>query len=133
MIVQRIGGEPGLVVPALTRALKDPNVNVFRIALLSLSHFAGRARSAFHEIVKMLNEPRVIADQSLTEQLQTALWQIAPERTGYPLVVEDATPAIANGVITQAVKFSYNGNKGTRLPSYPAGPCGSRRRPLWDT
>ena len=82
-----IGGEPSVVVPALTSALKDPNVSVRWNALSGLSRFGGRARPAVPEILKMLDDPGMVGSDSITQQVQTALWRIAPEKVGKPLVV----------------------------------------------
>ncbi|HOY60753.1 MAG TPA: HEAT repeat domain-containing protein, partial [Verrucomicrobiota bacterium] len=114
--VMHIGGEPGVVVPALTGALKDQSVNVRWSALVGLSMFAGRARPAVPEILKMLNDPGMVGDSSITQQVATALWRIAPEKVGKPLVVEDATPMIANGATSQALKLMFHGKRLTLIP-----------------
>jgi len=114
--VMSIGGEPSVVVPALTSALKDPNVNVRWNALSGLSRFGGRARPAVPKILKMLDDPGMVGSDSITQQVQTALWQIAPEKVGKPLVVEDATPMIADGVTTQALKLMFLGKRQTLIP-----------------
>jgi hypothetical protein len=113
--VERIGGEPSVVVPALTSALKDADVNVRWNALVGLSSFGGRARPAVPEILKMLDDPGMVGSDSITQQVQTTLWRIAPEKVGKPLVVEDATPMIADGVTTQSLKHIFNGKR-TLIP-----------------
>ncbi|MBI2929748.1 MAG: HEAT repeat domain-containing protein [Verrucomicrobia bacterium] len=114
--VMHIGGEPGVVVPALTSALKDSNVNVRWNALAGLSNFGGRARSAVPDIVRMLNDPGMVGSDSITQQVETALWRIAPEKVGKPLVVEDATPMIANDTTIQALKLIFHGKRQTLIP-----------------
>jgi hypothetical protein len=114
--VIHIGGEPGAVMPALTSALKDPNVDVRWNALVGLSHFGGRARPAVPEILKMFNDQGMVGSSSITQQVETALWRIAPEKVGKPLVVEDATPMIANGVTTEALKLTFYGKRKTLIP-----------------
>lgn len=121
--VMNIGGEPGVVVPALTRALKDPSVNVRWNALSGLSRFGGHARPAVPEILKMLDDPGMVGTASITQQVTTALWRIAPEKIGKPLVVEQATPMITNGVTAQALKLIYSGKRKTLIPPGRAFPA----------
>lgn len=121
--VMSIGGETGVVVPALTGALKDPNVNVRWNALSGLSRFGGRARPAVPEILKMLDDPGMVGSDSITQQVQTALWRIAPEKVGKPLVVEEATPMITNGVTAQALKLIFNGKRQSLIPPGRAVPA----------
>jgi HEAT repeat protein len=54
--VMSIGGEPGVVLPALTSALKDPNVNVRWNALVGLSELGSGGRPAVPEILKMFSD-----------------------------------------------------------------------------
>jgi hypothetical protein len=115
--VMHIGGEPSVVVPALTSALQDSNVNVRWNALVGLSKFGGRARPVVPEILRMLNDPGMVGSDSITQQVETALWRIAPEKVGKPLVVEDATPMIANGTTVQALKLIFHGKRQTLIPS----------------
>jgi hypothetical protein len=121
--VMSIGGEPAVVVPALTSALKDPNVHVRWNALSGLIRFGGRARPAIPEILKMLDDPGMIGSDSITQQVQTALWRIAPEKVGKPLVVEEATPMITNGVTAQALKVTINGKRQSVIPPGRAVPA----------
>lgn len=121
--VMSIGGEPAVVVPALTSALKDPNVNVRWNALSGLSRFGGRARPAIPEILKMLDDRGMVGSDSITQQVQTALWRIAPEKVGKPLVVEEATPMITNGVTAQALKVIINGKRRSVIPPGRAVPA----------
>jgi hypothetical protein len=114
--VMSIGGDANLAIPALTSALKDPSVDVRWNALVGLSSFGGRARSAAPEILKMLNDAGMVGSHSITQQVETALWYIAPEKVGKPLVVEDATPMIADGVTTQALKIIFHGKRQTLIP-----------------
>lgn len=114
--VMRIGSEPGVVVPALTSALKDPQVNVRWNALSGLSRFGARARPAVPELLRMLDDPGRVGTDSITQQVQTALWRFAPEKVGKPLVVEDATPMITNGVTAQALKLMFLGKRQTLIP-----------------
>ncbi len=115
--VMSIAGQPDVAIPALMSALKDPNIHVRWNALVGLSNFGGRARPAVPEILKMLNDPGMVGTNSITQQVETALWRIAPEKAGKPLVVEDATPMIANGVTTQALKLISHGKRQTLIPT----------------
>ena len=121
--VMDIGGEPAVVVPALTSALKDSSVNVRWNALSGLSRLGSRARPAVPEILKMLNDPGMVGTSSITQQVATTLWRIAPEKVGHPLVVEASTPIVAGGATTEAVKFAFHGKHqilvpaGTSLPA----------------
>jgi hypothetical protein len=111
--VMRIGGDPAVVIPALTGALKDSNVNVRWNALVGLEGFGSRARPIVPEIEKMLNDPGMVGTHSITQAVNTALWRIAPDKVGKPLVIEVATPMITNGVTSEAVKFLFHGKRET--------------------
>jgi hypothetical protein len=115
--VMHIGGDPEVVIPALTGALKDSNVDVRWNALSGLSRFFSRARSAVPEISKMLNDPGMVGTSSITQQVQTTLWRIAPEKVGKPLVVEEATPLIRDGKTTEALKMTFYRERKTLIPS----------------
>jgi hypothetical protein len=115
--VMSIGGEPGVVIPALTSALKDPSVPVRWNALVGLSRFGSRGRPAVPEIIKMLNDPGMSGSSSITQQVAIALWRIAPEKIGKPLVVEPSTPMITGSVTTEALKFVFNGKRQTLIPA----------------
>ena len=115
--VMHIGGKSEVVVPALTSVLRDSSVDVRWNALVGLSMFGGRARPVVPEILKMFNDQGMVGSSSITQQVETALWRIAPEKAGKPLVVEDATPMIANGVTTEDVKFIFQGKRQTLIPA----------------
>jgi hypothetical protein len=78
--------------------------------------FGGSARPAVPEILKMLNDRGMVGSTSITQEVETALWRIAPEKVGKPRVVEDATPMRANGVTTQALKLIFAGKRQTLIP-----------------
>jgi hypothetical protein len=115
--VIHIRGEPGVLIPALTSALKDPDVNVRWNAVAGLIDFGSHARPVVPEIVKMLNDPGMVGSSSIIPQVETALWRIAPEKVGKPLVVEDATPIITNAVTTEALKITFYGKREILIPS----------------
>ncbi len=109
--VYYIGGEPKVIIPAMVNALKDTNINVRWNALLALSNFGSRARSVVPEIVKMLSDDGKVGDSPIREQVETALWRIAPEKIGRPIVVETPTPIITNGVTAAALKLTFDGER----------------------
>jgi hypothetical protein len=113
--VMHIGGEPEIVVPALTTALNDANVATRWNALVGLSMFSRRASNAIPEILQMTNDPGMLGQDSITQQVAIALWRIAPEKTGLPLVVEEATPMISEGVTVQALKTDILGKRQTLI------------------
>ena len=65
----------------------------------------------------MLDDPAMVGNSGLTQQVETALWRIAPEKIGKSLVVEDATPMVNNGVTTQALKLIFQGKRQTLIPA----------------
>src|SRR5206468_5455404 len=102
-----IGGEPGVILPALTGVLKDPKMETRWNAVVALGNFGTRARSIVPELLNALE------DQAIKEQVEIALWRIAPERVGKPLVVEDSTPIIGNGVTTEPLDIMFKGERHT--------------------
>ena len=120
--VMHIGGKPEVVLPALVGALKDPDINVRWNALVGLSNFGGRARPAVPEILRRLDDPGMIGTSPIREQVETALWRIAPEKVGKPLIVEDATPIITNGATTEALQVAFKGEQRTLIPAGAALP-----------
>jgi hypothetical protein len=118
-----IGGEPNLLVPAFTMALNDPDVGVRWNALSGLSRFGGKARPAVSEILKMRNDTGLVGSSPIQEQVESTLWQIAPEKVGKPFVVEQVTPMISNGVTTEALKLMFLGNRKTLIAAGKAIPA----------
>ena len=114
--VMYIRGKPDVVVPALTSALKDPNVNVRWNALAGLDMFGSASRPAVPEILKMLDDPGMVGTSSITQEVASALWQIAPETIGKPFVVEDATPMIANEMTSEGLMITLHGEHRTLIP-----------------
>jgi hypothetical protein len=114
--VMYIGGEPSVVVPALTSALQDPSVDVRWNALVGLSGFGTRARPAVPEILKMVDDPGMVGSSPITTQVETTLWRVAPEKVGKPLVVENATPIVTNGMTAQALKLVFYGKRQALIP-----------------
>ena len=121
--VSNIGGDPDVIIPAMTAALKDSNLNVRWNALNGLQRFGSRSRVAVPELKKMLNDPGMLGDHSITQYVEVTLWRIAPESVGKPLVIEEATPLITNGVTAQAVKSLFYGKRQTLIPEGKTVPC----------
>jgi len=118
-----IGGDPVVAVPALRSALKDPSVNVRWNAVSGLSRFGSRARSAVPDLLAMLNDRGLVGSSSITQQVERALWQIAPEKVGKPLLVEDRTPIIANGITAEDLKVTFSGERKTLIPGGKSVPA----------
>jgi hypothetical protein len=68
-------------------------------------------------MLKMLSDQGMVGSSSITQQVETALWRIAPEKVGKPLVVEQASPMIANGVTTEDLKLTFYGKWKTLIPA----------------
>jgi len=124
--VMDIGGDPNVVMPALRSVLKDPNVNVRWNAVSGLERFGSRARSAVPDLLEMLNDPGMVGSSSITQQVQTALWRIAPEKVGKPLVVEDSTPIIVNDRTAGDLKVTFYGERKTLIPAGKSVPTGAQ-------
>ncbi|MHB8523161.1 MAG: HEAT repeat domain-containing protein [Limisphaerales bacterium] len=121
--VSHIGGDPNLVLPAMRSALKDPKLEVRWNASAALLNLGARARPAVPDLLVALNDPATQRYQGLKEQLETALWLIAPEKVGKLLVVEDATPMVAGGVTTETLDVMFNGERKTLIASGRPVPC----------
>lgn len=120
--IGEIGGEPSVIVPALRGVLKDPRIDVRDAAMVSLAAFGGHARSAVPEVLAAFTD-RMLEWESLREDMETSLWRIAPEKTGKPLVVEEWTPMVANGVTTESLDVLYNGERRTLIRPGTGVPC----------
>jgi hypothetical protein len=102
--------------------LKDSNESVRWNALVGLEMFGARARPVVPEILKMLEDP-ILGSGRITQAVQTALWRIAPEKVGKPLVIESNAPIITNGVTSEAVKFLYYGKREPLVREGRPVPC----------
>jgi len=122
--VMFMGGDPKVVVPALRSVLKDSDVSVRWNALIGLSEVRGNAaRAAVPDILGMLDDRGTVGTNSIKEQIETALWRIAPEKVGKPVVVEESSPIIANGVTTEDLKILFYKRRQTLIPSGKPVPC----------
>lgn len=104
-------GDPNILVPALKGMLKDPKPEVRFNAAAGLWSFGVRARTALPELLEALQDQ----DQSVKEEVENVLWSLAPEKVAKPLVVEDATPMVANDVTTEALSRPDPGRSDGRL------------------
>lgn len=113
-----IEGDPNIVVPAIKVMLKDPNRDVrWRAAgelWLRASDLATipAVRSAIPELLDALQDQ----DPAVKEDVENALWNLAPEKVAKPLVVEDATPMVTDGVTTEALSHEAYGEVWTIIP-----------------
>ena len=121
------GGEPGVLVPALRTALKDTDFGVRFNAVSALGCFGDYAKPALPDLMGMLGDPGM-ADKVLISHVEDAVWNLAPEKVGKPLVVEEATPIITNGVTTEALKLTYSGERRTLFPSGTTVPAATQIR-----
>jgi hypothetical protein len=128
--VYYIGGDPAVVVPAMQRALKDPKLEIRWNAVNALSRFGLRARSAVSDLLQALNDPGKLGNDTLREQVEIALWRIAPEKVGKPLIIEESTPLVAGGVTAEKVDIVFKGERGTLIPSGKPVPCVAQ---FWDS
>jgi hypothetical protein len=128
--VMDIGGDPNVVIPALVSALKDPFVSVRWNALVGLTHFGAKARPIVPEILKMMNDPGMVGSDSITNQVITALWRIAPEKAGHALVVEEATALVENGVTVAPIKALFMGKREILIPAGKTVPAAGQ---FWDS
>ena len=128
--LNHIGGEPSVVVPALKGVLRDPKLEVRWNASGALSKFGRRAQSAVPELLEAINDPATQGYKGLKEQLETALWRIAPEKVGKPIVVEDNTPMVMDGATTAAVDVVFNGERRTLIRPGRTIPCLAQ---FWDS
>jgi hypothetical protein len=121
--VAYIGGEPDEVLPALRSVLKDPNKRVCWNAIMGLRKHGTRARPAVPDLLEVLKdetvgvspEQPVLAEWR--EQVEFALWSIAPETIARVLVVENSTPMVVNGVTTEALIRRDGDRISTVIPS----------------
>lgn len=116
--VLHIGGDPSIVVPALKGMLKDSKPEVRFNAIAALRTFGTRASSAIPELGEALQDQ----DESVKEEAEDLLWNFVPEKLAKPLVVEDATPMVSDGVTTQALSRTGPGRSdGELLTLIPQG------------
>lgn len=55
--------------------------------------------------------------------MENALWNLAPEKIAKPMVVEDDTPMVGNGITTEALSCEAYGEVLTMIPKGKAVRC----------
>lgn len=121
--IYHIGGDADVVVPALRSVLKDTRIHVRWNAIVALSNFGRRASSAIPDLLQALEDPGKVGNDTTKEQVETAIWRIAPEKIGKPFIVEESTPLVANGITTERVDVIFKGERGTLIRSGVPVPC----------
>jgi len=108
--VMQIGGDPKLIVPAMRKILNDPENSIRLNAVAALHKYIrgdaysrSNALSAVPELMEALHDKIVPPGTDLKEELEDALWDVVPEKIAKPLVVEDATPMVTNGITTETL------------------------------
>lgn len=115
--VMNIGGDTNIVLPALLSAAKDTDVDVRWNAIVGLSMYEERARVAVPMLLDALHDTAKVGNTPITEAVETALWRIAPEYAGKPLVIAH-DPPMANGTRTSCcIEFGSGGKRKTAIPA----------------
>jgi hypothetical protein len=128
--VMRIGGNPDLVVPALLSAAKDSDVDVRWNAIVGLGIYGSRARMAVPTLEAALADNTKMGGAPIKDQVEIALWRIAPEKVGKPLVVVVDTALTNNGLTFGTLDIQFKGQRKTLIPSGESIPC---VRQFWDS
>jgi len=106
-----VGGDPAIVVPALRAMLKDSYRSTRWNALVALTRFHRKAESAIPDILEM--HKREVNDAELLQQVELALWRIAPERTPKALIVEKDSPLARDNVAIADLIMEFEGRRGS--------------------
>ena len=128
--VLHIGGEPDVIIPAMVPMLRDSKREIRWNAAVALSLLHGRARAAVPPLQDALRAATAGPDRDFQRALETALWRIAPEEVGYPLVVELAGPMVEQGRTSESLELVFNGERRTLIPAGKAVPCLAQ---FWDS
>lgn len=115
--VGNIGGDPEVVVPALTSVLGDPKKEVRWNAIVGLSSFGRRAHRATPVLVDAWKTESEAGNEDLVQQLETALWRIAPEKTPKVLVVQEVSEWVQGGVTTHSIDMQIGKERRTLIPA----------------
>ena len=108
--VGSIGGDPAIVVPALRSMLNDPYRATRWNALVGLTRFGRKASPAIPAILEMQKIVRD-HDAELLQQVELALWRIAPEKTPKALLVEKDSPLARTNVATGDLTMEFEGRR----------------------
>lgn len=109
--VGKIGGEPAVVVTALRSALNDSYRATRWNALVGLTQFGRKAQAAIPDILEMHRMETGRGDKELVEQVELALWRIAPEKTPKVLVVETNSPAAKGELCVADIFMELEGER----------------------
>jgi len=121
--VGMMGGDAKLVVPAMKNVLKGPSwANRFNaVAALhnyirSDAYSRSNVLSAVPEMLEALRDQVVPPGRDLKDELEGALWDLVPEKIAKPLIVEDSTPMVTNGVTTETLYRREYGDLWALIP-----------------
>jgi len=121
--VMNIGGDTNVVLPALMSAARDVDVDVRWNAIVGLSYYENRARVAVPVLLDELQDCAKVGSTPIKEAVETALWRIAPEQVGFPLVIAE-NASLTNGAFTiNALDFQYNDQRKKVVPAGKPIPC----------
>jgi hypothetical protein len=122
--VTQIGGDPKLVVPAMRKVLKDPDDRIRFNAVAALRNYIrsdaysrSNVLSAVPELMEVLQDKTVPPDENLKNELVSALWDLVPEKIAKPLIVEDFTPMVTNGVTSETLYRREFGEMWALIPT----------------
>jgi hypothetical protein len=104
-----IGGDSAIVVPAFRPMLKDSYRATRWNALVALTHFHRQAEIAIPDILEM--QKREANDPELLQQVELAIWRIAPEKTPKALLVEKDSPLARTNVATADLIMEFEGRR----------------------
>ena len=119
----RIGGNAELLVPALRRALKDPELEVRAHAANGLILLGDAARPALPELIELLDDPPQPNGDSIRYIVEKALWWVAPEYLPNALVAGGAELLVKDGITIQNIVIEQEGVRHTIVPTGTAVPC----------
>lgn len=121
--VMEIGGPTNLVLPALISAAKDPDADVRWNAIVGLGMYEERARIAVRVLLGALQDTAKVGNIPITNAVETALWRIAPEKVGKPLMIAEDS-SMSNGARTHcSIEFQFQGQRKTIIPAGQLIPC----------
>ena len=107
--VANIRANPHLVVPALRSMLKDSHRPTRWNALVGLASFHRKAEATIPDILVM--HEREQNDAELLQQVELALWRIAPEKTPKALLVEKDSPLARTNVASANLIMEFEGKR----------------------
>jgi hypothetical protein len=124
--VANIRANPKLVVPALRSMLNDSHRPTRWNALGGLTGFGRKAEDAISDILEMHKRER--DDAELLQQVELALWRIAPEKTPRALLVEKDSPLARSDIASADLIMEFEGK---RVAGIKAGNLLPREIQIW--